>query len=166
LGGNGNITNSGPISETLGINAHSATINNSGLIQGTGATASAIFIAGGTVNIINSGTVSGATGINALNGQGATITNSGTITGLNGFAIRLASAADTLTLTPGSRVNGKIDMGGGADVININFALPGAIITGGGPSRLVSSASAFDLTNIVNFTGSINALGGVGGVSV
>lgn len=164
--GNANITNSGTISGRFGISAHGATINNSGLIQGTGAAAPAITIGGGSGNIVNSGTISGVTGIVTANSQGSTITNSGTITGFSGVAIVMSSAADTLTLNPGSRINGKIDMGGGADVININFALPGATITGGGPSRLVSSASAFDLTNIVNFTGTINALGGVGGVTV
>jgi uncharacterized protein with beta-barrel porin domain len=96
--------------------------------------------AGGTANVTNSGTISGGTGILGLGTS--TITNSGTIIGLDGTAIRLSSDADMLTLLPGSRILGAIDMGGGNDVVN--FA------SGGGVAQLVT---------LNNFTGTINTSG-------
>ena len=81
----------------------------------------------------------------------ATITNSGTIAGTGGTAIKLSPAADTLTLLPGSKIIGAIDMGGGADTINIVNNAP-----------ILSRVSSFfkflsvNSLNIINFTGTIN----------
>ena len=107
-----------------------------------------------TVNLTNAGTISSGTGIRAsgLNNVGSTITNSGTIAGAGGTAIKLSPAADTLTLLPGSKIIGAIDMGGGADTINIVNNAPTL-------SR-VSSFFRFlsvNTLNIINFTGVINA---------
>ncbi len=84
--------------------------------------------------------ISGAFSI--LAGGASTITNSGTITGTNGTAISLSAAADTLTLLPGSQIFGAINMGGGADVVNV--------VGGGGVASVVA---------LRNFTGTVNTRG-------
>jgi len=91
--------------------------------------------------VTNSGTITGLAGI--LAGSGAfTISNSGTIIGTGSRAIALTNNADTLTLLPGSRIFGVIDMGGGNDVVNF--------VSGGGVAQLVT---------LNNFTGTINTFG-------
>ena len=92
----------------------------------------------------------GERGIRALGAGnvGSTITNSGKIAGTGGTAIKLMPAADTLTLLPGSQIIGAIDMGGGADTINIVNNVP-----------VISRVSSFfrllsaNFLNIINFTG-------------
>jgi hypothetical protein len=100
-------------------------------------------IAGDTVNVTNSGIISGKVGIQSsfATTSNANVTNSGTIIGTGGTALLFSAAADTLTLLPGSRIFGAIDMGGGADVVNF---------LGGG--RDISQ-----LITLSNFTGVINA---------
>ena len=96
--------------------ANIANVTNAGLVTG-----GFFGIDATTVNLTNAGTISSGTGIRAsgLNNVGSTITNSGTIAGAGGTAIKLSPAADTLTLLRGSKIIGAIDMGGGADIINI-----------------------------------------------
>ena len=61
---------------------------------------------------------------------GSVITTSGTIIGTGGTAIKLSAAADTVTLLPGSRIVGVIDMGGNnADVINAFAAIPASRVS-------------------------------------
>jgi uncharacterized protein with beta-barrel porin domain len=129
--------------------ANTANVTNAGLVTG-----GFFGIDAASVNLINTGTISSDTGIRAsgLNNVGSTITNSGTIAGTGGTAIRLSPAADTLTLLPGSKIIGAIDMGGGADTINIVNNAP-----------ILSRVSSFfkflsvNSLNILNFTGVINA---------
>jgi autotransporter-like protein len=138
--GTANLTNFGTITvgaKGIGIDAGTATVFNSGAIRaGTGG----FGIVTGTANLTNSGTISGGIGIF---GAGiSNITNSGIIIGLDGTAMRLGGKADTLTLLPGSRILGAIDMGGGNDVVN--FVSPGGVA---------------QLVTLNNFTGTISTSG-------
>jgi outer membrane autotransporter protein len=107
-------------------------VNNSGTISG----GSGGVVTTGKVNIVNSGTISGAGfGISA---SIANINNSGTITGGSAAigldlgnvtnsgiiwgetrALQFGSLADTLTLLPGSRIVGTINLFGGGDTVNV-----------------------------------------------
>jgi hypothetical protein len=157
------VNNSGTISAgAAGILARTATVTNSGTISATGTIGVGIFSVD-TVTVINSGTITGRlAGIVVDNNQAAArivnsgvitgdvgilggtgdITNSGTIIGTGGTAIRLFANADTLTLLPGSRIVGAIDMGGGNDIVN-----------------LVSGKDVAQFVTLNNFTGAINATG-------
>jgi uncharacterized protein with beta-barrel porin domain len=101
-------------------------------------------IANSDATITNSGSISGGlTGIRVVGT--ANIVNSGTIAslgGVGGKAIELFGFADTLTLLPGSKIIGVIEMGGGNDVVNFR--------SGGGVAQLVT---------LQNFTGTINTSG-------
>jgi uncharacterized protein with beta-barrel porin domain len=137
------VDNSGTISAGpggLGIFATTASVTNSGTIS-AGAGGVGIFATGtATVNNFSSGTISGGIGIRA---EGPSIiANAGTIIGLNGTAILLRAGADTLTLLPGSRILGAIDMGFGNDVVNFQ-----------------SSKGIAQLVTLQNFTGTINTSG-------
>ncbi|MEH2591101.1 autotransporter outer membrane beta-barrel domain-containing protein [Bradyrhizobium sp. AZCC 1721] len=134
--------NSGSIAGgRFGVAAHAATITNSGSISGA---LSGILVDRGT--IANSGTVSGDVGILSF-GNGSTIDNSGSIVGTGGTAIKLTSAADTLTLRTGSRIVGVVDMGFGDDIVNVAISAP---------KTRVSSLTSVALPTFINFTGVLN----------
>jgi uncharacterized protein with beta-barrel porin domain len=199
-GGDATVNNSGRISagaNGAGIFAAAATVNNSGTISGANsigirtvidvtvgnfgtisAGARGIGIAAsGTASVVNFGTISGGTGIFA-NSAISNITNAGTIIGFDGTAIVLGAGADRLTLLPGSRIIGAIDMGGGNDVVNF-FSRKGigqlvtlqnftGTINTSGPGTVIHSATqiaTLDLTpfaladrSLLDFTGGISAL--------
>ena len=150
---NGTISNSGSLSGSVGVSVATATITNSGVIQGTSPSGFGI-AAFNSANVFNTGSISGNGGILAVgsNNIGSVITNAGTIAGTGGTAIKLSPAADTLTLLSGSRIIGLIDMGGGADTININAVFP--------VSRVSSLTTLLPvdtiLQNVINFTGTLN----------
>jgi outer membrane autotransporter protein len=172
-----NVTNAGGRIEATGINGigietfHTATVNNSGVIQAFSGIVGGLGGRGfGDVNLTNSGTIiatqmavvsfnaanvtnlrtgviSGNIAIRAVGagGIGSTITSSGAIlstAGAGGTAMQLSGAADTLTLLTGSRIIGAIEMGGGSDVVNF-----------------VSGKDVAQLVTLKNFTGTINASG-------
>jgi uncharacterized protein with beta-barrel porin domain len=136
-----NVTNdaSGIItSDGSAITAPTAVVTNFGTISGTGLGASGI--AGGTVTVTNSGSIlssSGAAAISMTAGTivnnvggiisgdlgisafgGTSIFNAGTITGAAGTAIFFFSGGNTLTLGPGSVINGTAQ-GTGADTFQL-----------------------------------------------
>jgi uncharacterized protein with beta-barrel porin domain len=106
------VINSGAISGGLyGVRSSTSSVVNSGSISGVTA---GILAASAVVN--NSGSIVGGFGINA--NSVSSIINSGTITGTGGTAIRFFSAGNTLTLGPGSIINGTA-LGFGADTFQL-----------------------------------------------
>jgi hypothetical protein len=175
LASGGTVTNSGTITggSNSALNLFGATdINNLGIIRGAGSA-----ISGSAVNLINGvsgrieatgaggvaidaqavnlssngGTITGTIGIRA--GNASTVTNSGTIEGTGGTAIKFGPRADTLTLLPGSKIIGAVDMGGGADTVNL---VSSAAITTR-VSSLIKVLTA-SLPSLINFTGTINTI--------
>jgi uncharacterized protein with beta-barrel porin domain len=136
------VTNSGTISTGgIGISAFgNAIVNNSGTIS-AGAAGGAGILAN-TATITNSGTIIGGDTAILSRGGAFNITNSGTIIGGSDAAIVLSASADTLTLLPGSRIIGRINMLGGNDVVNFQ-----------------SSKGIAQLVTLENFTGTINTSG-------
>jgi hypothetical protein len=90
------------------------TLTNHGLIESTGADASARAVeadAGGTV--VNTGTIRSASSDGLFLGDASTVTNSGTMSGKT-LAINFAnSATNTLNLDTGSVLNGSVQGGSG-----------------------------------------------------
>jgi hypothetical protein len=147
-GDTADVTNSGAIAAgDAGILAGTANVTSSG----AGAISGRRFgiFATAAATIANAGIISGKTGIQA--GGAVTIANSSAIistAGASGTAIKLSNALDTLTLLPGSRIVGLVDMGFGNDTVNTLAVAPG--------SNLPSPATAAALPTFINFSGFTN----------
>jgi uncharacterized protein with beta-barrel porin domain len=152
-----NVTNFGVISGGVAIQSSTANVTNAGQIIG-GATGNGILAS--NANVTNSGMMSGKIAIVAT--DASTITNSGTIRstdGATGTAIQISNASDTLNIKNGSSIIGLIDMGHGADVINVDSTTPSSK----GVSMLSRATSAVvDALEqqLRNFDGVINIIGG------
>jgi outer membrane autotransporter protein len=120
----GGISNTGTITSNfslgaitvLNVSTFSGGIFNSGTITGAGfgilvfntalCSCTPLTFQGG---ITNTGTISGAVGVGVTPGYGGvSIFNSGTITGTSGVAIVFGDPGNTLTLGPGSIINGQV----------------------------------------------------------
>ena len=115
------ITNLGTISSTglggFAIQGNTVTLVNSGTVSSaTGTGGQAISMNSGSVTNLAGGTISGDTGIVAFGNT--SVFNAGTITGNGGVAITFASGGNTLTLGPGSVINGTAQ-GSGADTFQL-----------------------------------------------
>jgi outer membrane autotransporter protein len=154
-----NVTNSGLISGVGGMEfAGGGSVTNSGTISGT-SFAAISFTGPSSITNFAGGTISAKI---AIQDNGPTIiTNSGTIRstdGATGTAIQLSNASDTLNIKNGSSIIGLIDMGHGADVINVDSTIPSSK----GVSMLSRATGAVidALTQqLRNFDGVINTIG-------
>jgi uncharacterized protein with beta-barrel porin domain len=125
-----------------GLQSPNLTITNFGTISGTGL--GTFGVLGNVVTIVNSGTISATSGGNALqailmasgsvtnnanglitsdsvaitSGGNTTVFNAGTVTGNGGTAISFSGGGNTLTLGPGSVINGTAH-GFGADTFRL-----------------------------------------------
>lgn len=166
------IDNSGSIlSNSVAIDSGNTSVNNSGTITGQG-----IAITSNQLTLFNSGTISvKAAGASTIYASSADITNAGVIAAADtaSLALSLGASTDTLTSLPGSRIIGRIDLGGGADRVsfrggNFNYtfnSLAGAIVSSTTPYVVSGSqVVTFDSTpfgvldrNLLAFTSAVSS---------
>ncbi len=98
--------------------------NHGSIMGGPGTGDNGIAVNGGGASIIiNDGTISAYQGISILGADNDILHNFATITGSGGVAINMGGGADVVNLNtnfpnPGSVINGSIDGGLGADILN------------------------------------------------
>jgi uncharacterized protein with beta-barrel porin domain len=172
LADTGNVSNSGTISGTLSAGASiglligNVRVTNSGTISGTGRNGYGIFAT--TADVTNTGTILGTTVALQFAGT-SSVFNAGTLTGLSGTAIAFGGSLNTLTLGPGSTINGLVK-GTGTDILQLggtgtdtfDASLLGAGRQYSGFSTLNKLAdSNWTLTGNSSFTGPTNVNGGI-----
>jgi uncharacterized protein with beta-barrel porin domain len=168
----GNVSNSGTISGTLsaggsiGILIDNVRVTNSGTIAGTGFRGYGIFAT--TADVTNTGTILGTT-VALHSAETSSVFNAGTLTGLSGTAIEFGGSRNTLTLGPGSTINGLVK-GTGTDILQLggtgagtfDASLLGTGLQYSGFSTLNKLAgSNWTLTGNSSFTGPTNVTGGI-----
>lgn len=126
-GTNATITNTGRITSTGdqdGVDLDWGTVTNSGLIESLGAEDGIDFDPSTEASLVtNSGTIRGNIAINTdpADTGAQTVVNSGSLIGLGGTSVNLGAGDDVLVLEQGSVVEGAIEMGSGADTLEINY---------------------------------------------
>jgi hypothetical protein len=126
-GTNATITNSGRITSTGdqdGIDLDDGSVTNSGLIESLGNEDGIDFDPSTEASrVTNSGTIRGAIAINTdpSDTGSQTVVNSGVLIGRSGIALNLGDGDDTVILNRGSKMTGAIEMGGGADTLEVNY---------------------------------------------
>ncbi|MDR3467429.1 MAG: autotransporter domain-containing protein [Xanthobacteraceae bacterium] len=136
------LINSGTVSGTYGLAGRTDSVTNSGTISGgmIGIGAQQ----GGS--IVNTGTISGGFAAILSTGGAVSVTNAGVISSPGGTAIALNGGNDILTLLPGSKIIGAIDLGTN-DTIHVNAgnqnltfsSLAGTTIDGTAPYVVVGN---------------------------
>ena len=170
----GNISTSGADSQGIVASGDNAMINNrSGAMIMTSGTGSphGIEVSGNGSVINNAGAISVANMGNGIHitttvGQATTITNSGNITVADGLLIQAGAGNDTLnleddsslTVTGTGSVRGRIDLGSGTNVVNVN-----GLVTAPANSRTLF-ANLADTT--INFTGTNSRFVVTGGFDI
>ncbi len=126
-GTNATITNTGRITSTGdqdGVDLDFGTVTNSGLIESLGSEDGIDFDPSTEASTVtNSGTIRGTIAINTdpADTGAQTVVNSGSLIGLGGTAVNLGAGDDVLVLQQGSVVEGAIEMGDGADTLEIAY---------------------------------------------
>ena len=172
-----NVTNSGVIaangpSGVAIIGLQNAYVINSGIISANGTGGTAILVDQNNATLINSGAISaGSFGIQAFGSSN--VMNSGVLSG-GLAALQFVGLPDTLTVLPGSRIIGAINLGGGGDTVNMRAVnqnltfdtLSGARVTGTVPyvvwgNRIASvdpTSFATAGTVLTDFSRSVSAI--------
>lgn len=155
IGNSGTISTTGYLSQGVWSHGGDSTVVNSGAISTTGDAADGLRFTGANAVISNSGTISAkgayANGLYA-SGTNALIFNSGTIsaTGFDGHAIYLNDPNSSLTLLPGSIIDGSIHYD---DVTDANSATLN--ITNGLSTALTISGA---MPGTINVDGMVHAI--------
>ena len=152
------IGNSGSISadgtNRVGVFMNDGTLTNSGTISAPQGTA--IQFSGGATTTINSGTITGLTGFSTgqITSGPTAVINSGTITGTGGTAIRFDfNQTNSLTLLPGSVINGNVLGGGGNDTLALGGAGTGNFnVSNIGPAAQFRDFDVFTKTGTSTWT--------------
>lgn len=121
----GQITTSGVFGVGILTTGLAADITNNGTILTSGISGHGIYNLGIGGFITNSGIISttGINGTGVLMFNSGTLINSGIIAAQNANAIQFFAGDDTLTLLPGSEIDGAIDLGGGTNTLNVGNGL-------------------------------------------
>ncbi|MDB6452513.1 hypothetical protein [Falsirhodobacter sp. 20TX0035] len=155
-GRNATIENSGTIlsdgGEQDGIDLDSGTVENTGTILALGSQDGIDFDPSTDASTVtNSGRIEGAIGINTdpADTGAQTVINSGTITGRDGTALNLGAGDDRLVLNDGSQIDGTIEMGEGADTLEVTYATFDRLTLGSAVETVTTAGAALVGTSAI-----------------